>query len=82
MARVTPHKGEQHAMKPDFGYIDQPNDRTRRKLAATFTPDPKMDRLVEMQRTDPATFQTLSISTRLSVGHYLEAKQAYEEVNS
>ncbi len=65
--------------KPDFGYTDQPNDRTRRKLAATFTQDEKMDRLVEMQRTDPATFNSLGITTRLSVGHYLEAKQAYEK---
>ncbi len=51
-------------MTPDFGYTDQPTDRTRRKLAATFKPDPKMDRLVEMQRTDPATFNSLSITTR------------------
>ena len=66
-------------MTRDFGYTDQPTDRTRRKLAATFKPDPKMDRLVEMQRTDPATFDSLGLTTRLSVGHYLEAKQAYEE---
>ena len=68
--------------KTDFGYTDQPSARIRRKLAATFKQDEKMDRLVEMQRTDPATFNSLSITTRLSVGHYLEAKQAYEEVNS
>ncbi len=65
--------------KPDFGYTDQPNDRSRRKLAATFKSDAKMERFVELQRTDPATFNSLGITTRLSVGHYQEAKQAYEE---
>ena len=68
--------------KTDFGYTDQPSDRIRRKLAATFKPDEKMERFIELQRTDPATFNSLGITTRLSVGHYLEAKRAYEEVNS
>ncbi len=67
---------------PDFGYTDDPAARTRAKLAATFKASAHMERLVEMQRTDPATFNSLGITTRLSLGHYLEAKRAYEEVNA
>ena len=66
----------------DFGYTDQPSGRSRRKLAATFVRDAKMERLLDMQRTQPEEFAKLSITTRLSAGHYAEARAAYEETHA
>jgi len=64
------------------GYDAQPaNRRTRARLAATFQENPFNERLIVLKRENPAGFATLGTTTRLSLGSYIEAKRAYQELN-
>ncbi len=51
----------------------------RHKLAAQYQPDPKMERLIELRKTDPAAFRSIGPTGLLSVAHYSAQKSAYKE---
>ena len=56
--------------------------RRRESLAATFKPNVLYDRLLAIRDRDPADYiARTTLSMRLSIGHYCEAKAAYEETN-
>ncbi len=55
-----------------------PDTRQRRRLAATYKPNPRMDMMASWKETKPELWQHLDATTRLSIAHYLEAKRAYE----
>lgn len=53
--------------------------RRRRSLAASFKKDARLEQLLSLKETDPAVYARLSVTTRMSVGMYLQAKEAYEQ---
>ncbi len=55
-----------------------PEERRRRKIASGYRPDAQSERLLEIQRTDPAAFATLPMTMRASVAYYRTAKEAAE----
>ena len=52
--------------------------RRDERLAATFREDPRMERLLELRRTDRAAFDHLPSGAKMSLGFYLSAKEAHE----
>ena len=48
------------------------------KRAAAFRPDPRLEKLLDLKRTDPAAFAKLPPLTRLACGHYAAAKAAHQ----
>lgn len=53
--------------------------RRRRSLAASFKEDGRLEQLSRLKETDPAVYARLSVVTRMAVGMYLQAKEAYEQ---
>ncbi len=57
--------------------------RTRdAKLAATFRPDPRQERIAELRRTDRAAYDALPTSVRMGHGYYAEARAAHERTEA
>ncbi len=52
--------------------------RQRRRLAATFAPDARLEQIAAWREAHPAQWERLHPTTRLAVGSYLTAKAAYE----
>ncbi len=59
-----------------------PDTRRLRSLAATYTPNERMEQLLALRETEPAVFTTLATpQLRMSLGSYEQAKAAHEEYN-
>jgi hypothetical protein len=56
--------------------------RKRRDLAKTFKADERLERALALKKTDPAAYEKLSATTRMSLGLYLQAKEAHEQEQS
>ncbi len=55
--------------------------RTRdQKQAATFRPDPRQERLLELRRADRAAFDRLPASVRLGLSYYETSKAAHDRL--
>ncbi len=60
-------------------------ERERRKLvraAATYRPDPAMERVLEWHRLQDPRYDALDPQTKTSAGYYAIAKRAHEEVQA
>ena len=59
---------------------DPPRARRGRdaRVAATYRPDDRMERLLALRQRDPAAFDKLPSGTKLSLGYYVAAKEAAE----
>ncbi len=55
-----------------------PEERRRRRIASGYQPNAQSERLLELQRTDPAAFAKLPTSLKASLGYYKNAKHAAE----
>jgi hypothetical protein len=60
-----------------LGYENSIVNTRRESLARTFVPSPEMERLIKLQAERPGVYASLSLSTRLGLGHYLSAKEAH-----
>ena len=58
------------------GYPADPGQKARRRVAASFEPDPGMEAFIGWRTSDPARFAALPSLVRLAVGHYEHAKAA------
>ena len=55
--------------------------RTRdARLAATFRPDPRQERLAELRRADRAAYDRLPSSVRMGHAYYLQTRDAAERL--
>lgn len=58
-----------------------PNRRSRdEKLAAGFRPDPTMERLLELRRTDRPAFDAAVRGRAMELGYYEGAKSAHDRL--
>ena len=73
--------------KPDLSKayensVPDRHNRRRASLAATFKQNALYDRLLALRERDAADYVARTThSMRLAIGHYAEAKAAFEEVN-
>ncbi len=58
------------------GYPDDPGRKVRRRVAAGFEHDPRLEEFLGWRTSDPERFAALPNVVRLSVGHYEECKLA------
>jgi hypothetical protein len=58
------------------------HDQLHRSIAATFAPDPTMSVLETLKRDDPAAFERLSPIMRMSLGYWVQARDAYAAVEA
>jgi hypothetical protein len=56
-----------------------PHRRIRQRVADTFREDPEQERLLSWKTTDPARFDALPPTTRISLGLYEAAKDAADQ---
>ncbi len=65
------------------GYAAAAPRRTRaERVAAAYHQDDRMERLLELQRTDPAAFGRLPAATRLSIAIYANARSTAEALEA
>jgi len=58
------------------GYPDDPGRKVRRRVAASFEPDPGMEAFIGWRSADSERFAALPNAVRLALGHYESAKAA------
>jgi len=58
------------------GYPDDPGRKVRRRVAAGFEPDARLEEFLGWRTSDPERFAALPNVVRLSVGHCEECKLA------
>lgn len=49
----------------------------RKRIAENFRTDPTYERMLELQEKDPATYAALPPTAKISLGLYLQHKEAY-----
>ncbi len=57
------------------------DDKRKRKIAASFRPNPHYERVLELKQRDPAAYAKLDTATTMGAAMYEQAKQIAEEVN-
>ncbi len=60
-------------------YADQPEPTRERRHAPTFKANAHMDRLVSMPEAERENLLARSPALRISLGYYIESKNAYEQ---
>ena len=61
------------------GYPDDPGRKVRRRVAAGFEPDARLEEFLGWRTSDPERFAALPSAVRLALAHYESAKQAAEQ---
>lgn len=61
------------------GHAEADEQRRSRIVVPPHKRDAAMERLLELQRTDPAAFAALNPRLHVAVGHYASTKEAAEQ---
>ena len=66
------------------GYADSAPGPSRRtddeKLGASFRPNPRQEKMIELRTTDPAAFGRMPAGMRTGLAFYEESKAAHERL--
>lgn len=74
---------QETAARLSAGYAElaaAPDRRRDERITAGFKPDPRMERLIELRRTDRAAFDVAVRGLGMSLGYYEGAKSAHDRL--
>ena len=56
------------------------NEQKLRSIASSYKPNASLEELLLLKQRNPQEFAKLPASKRISVGHYLNAKSAHQQL--